>query len=382
MEEEINKKELESSYSFEEMLEIVKCEIEMAEMDKEMGFTISEPITWEQLNQQKTPKNQYRIKDLLPNEGSAILSSISGEKKTWIALEQARAIVSEEMFLGPDGFKTFGCNVLYVDCENSRSELQRRCRQLGFSKNSKHKLYFYNDKELNLNTTEGATWLHAVIRHLNVKVVFIDTLRAVAGGLKEDKAEDVRMFFNRFRSLKDKGVTIVWLDHFRKPSNFEKKIPQKEHLLGSQDKTAGVEILLMLRSESGSDEIQMYQRKNRLAQEIEPFSISMKDSYLDDEFTQKRTTLEYIGEIEEKDTQKEQAKKYALEIITEGGRTTNELISIIGSEKRIGERNIRDALKGLVDSEKLQQGKKGKQNYYSLPEESVVQDEMQKFFAD
>lgn len=359
--------------TFTDLLGKNKRQKDRKAIDEEWGKSIKHPVPWSDLNKVEFPPDQWRIAGILPTEGFAIVSSIAGERKTWFCLEMAKCLSLNTNFLGDARFTTKGCNVLYVDCENALSELQRRGRQLGFVDDSPFELRIFNDKELNLNSDEGEAWLHTTIEYYNIKVVFIDTLRSVAAGLKEDKAEEVRAFYNRYRSLKDKGVVLVWLDHFRKPNNFEKRIPQKEHLIGSTDKTAGVEVLLMLKSDIGADEIQVYQRKNRLSKEVEPFRVSM----IDEETPEgRRTLLKYEGEIEEKETQKEEAKKYALEFLAEGGRTSNEILEAISSQQKIGHKNIRIALGELVAQGRIDVGRKGRQNYYFLVEETPIEESL------
>lgn len=335
------------------------------------------PVLWEEVEKYYVPKDRWRIKELIPKEGFVILASVSGERKTWIALEMARCISTGENFLQKDEFSTQGCNVLYLDCENAKNELQRRGKQLGLNAHSEHKLYFFNDVDLNLNTDEGELWLMKAIEYFECGVVFIDTLRAVAGGLKEDKAEDVRAFFNRYRRLKDMGVCVIFLDHVRKPSYFEKKIPQKEHLLGSQDKTASVEVLLMLKAENGAETIEMYQRKNRLAKEIEPIKVLMTD--YESENHERRTKLTFDGFIESKETQKAEAKRFILEFLEDDGKTTNDILNFIGREKKIGQRNIRDALRDLTESKEIEASRNGRQNYFTLVrsgETTLVEEEV------
>ncbi|MEI6280948.1 MAG: AAA family ATPase [bacterium] len=326
-----------------------------------MGEIKMEIISWEEFSKKEFTEVPWRIKDLIPKEGFVILSAISGEKKTWVALEMANNISEGSNFLGTEMFKTEQGKVLYVDQENPERDLARRGKQLGIK--GKENFFLYRPDSLNLNDENVAKKFLELIVNNNFNVVFIDTLRAVAGGLKEDKAEDVRMFFNRFKILKDKGVVIIFLDHLRKPQNFEGKIPKKEQLLGSQDKTASVEILLQLSSKSGTDEIRVYQAKNRLDREISPFKIMMKDIIAED--GTKTTSLIYDGEIDEENTKKDEAKIYILELLHEGSQTTKEITKVL-STKKIGGRNTRDALKELMAEGKIDMGKKGKENLYFL----------------
>lgn len=337
------------------------------------------PMLWIELNAKEFPEQQWRIKNLIPKQGSVILSSISGEKKTWVALEMARCISMGEDFLGNPDFKTEGCSVLYVNCENPESEMQRRGRQLGFPEQGPNDLYILNMDDLNLNDEEWAEWFirDRIVRY-GVQVVVLDTFRAVSGGLKEEKAEEIRQFFKRFGALKNQGVCLVWLDHFRKPSNFDGKVPKKEHLLGSQDKTASTEILLMLRSESGTNEISVYQRKNRLAKEQDPFHITMTDEYVEGI---KRTFLKYAGELEDQENKKEMAKELIIGILeSSDGKLTKELIEM--TRKEVGAKNVRAALKELVAEKLIDTVKRARENYYFLPKEgqNPVHEDKDAFF--
>ena len=330
------------------------------------------PVLWEELEKRQFPDQKWMVKDLIPREGYVILAGISGEKKTWVAMEMAKAIVSGEYFTGDERFKIEQGNVLYIDMEMSQSELQRRGKQLNLPTQGEYKIHFISNCDFCLNGVDDkpsqVEYFKKYLKDQKISVVFVDTLRAVAGGLKEDRAEDVRMFFNQFKELKNGGVTIVWLDHFRKPNNFEGKIPKKEHLLGSQDKTAGVEILLMLKSEDGTDEIHVYQRKNRLGTEIKPFKIMMEDTETNGG---RKTVLRYDGEIEEAERVKERIKEFVSELLKQGGKDTNEVLRASAETLRAGGKNTRAALRELVDDEVIQMRKEGKRNYYFLSEEKI-----------
>lgn len=352
--------------NFEAFLEkkLLEKEIEDEPFD---GDKIPKSILWQELDQKVFDQQSWRIKNLIPKQGFVILASISGNRKTWLAMEMAKSIVSNKKFL--DYFETEGCNVLYINGENSESEMQRRGRQPGFNSGiNSFNLHIINSDDLNLNKTEGSVWLKAFIEFYEINVVFIDTFIATAGGLKEDKSDEIRQFFNRFNSLKNNGVSVVWLMHLRKPNNFEGKTPKKEQLLGSQDKSASVEVLLMLHSEAGSEEINVYQRKNRLNKEEDPFKVNMKDKI--DETGTVRTVLEYAGMIEEQENKKEQAKDIIIEILENGEKTTNQILDL--TKKLVGSKNTRTALKELVNDKLIEftRHKGDRQNYYFLPKEN------------
>ena len=330
----------------------IQHEKEMSELSAKIERENPKPILWEEFNKKEIPEVSWRIKDLIPIEGFVTISSPSGEKKSWVALDIARCISLGENFLKEEIFKTSQAKVLYLDAENPEREILRRGRQLSFQPTEN--LYIYHVNDINLNDDEKAEELLNLIKRDEIKVVIIDTFRAVAGGLREEKAEEIRVFFNRFKILKDSGIVVIWLDHCRKRQNFESKDPKKEQVLGSMDKVGSVEILIMISSDTGSEEIRVFQRKNRLGIEIPAFKIIMSDTK--DTDGNIKTLLRYGGEIEEQESKKEEAKELVLELLSGGNKkTTKEIIGILGSEKKI-------------DSRKINYEKLGKQNLYRLVE--------------
>ena len=355
-------KPVQDDQSFEAFFERKRSEAEYGDelFDED---NLPESVLWEDLDSKVFEEQSWRINRLVPKQGFVILASISGNKKTWLAIEMAKACVSGESFLGEESFKTEPANVLYINGENSESEIQRRGRQLGLGhKSGPYRLYLSSTDNINLNKKEGAVWLKAFVEYYKIEVVFIDTFIATAGGLKEDKSDEVRQFFNKFNSLKNSGVVVVWLMHMRKPTNFEGKEPKKEQLLGSQDKTASVEVLLMIHSENGSEQINVYQRKNRLAVEIPPFKIGMKDVV--GTGGERKTLLSYEGEIEEQEAKKDQAKDLIVSILEGEGKATNQILEMI--KKQVGSKNTRSALSELVREGLIKVERQGKQNYYSM----------------
>lgn len=320
----------------------------------------SVPMRWSELDAMQFPSNRWRVMNLIPRGGSAVLASVSGEGKTWVALELARCIAMGTNFLGDERFETEQGKVLYIDAENAKSELQRRGRQLSLIDSDNLMIWPIDD--INLYSEEAAEDLISEILENKFDVVIIDTFRAVAGGLKEEKAEEVRTFFGRFKALKERNISLVWLDHFRKPSHFEGKVPKKEHLFGSQDKTASSEVLIMMKKED--EKISVYQRKNRLGKEINPFNIEILDH--EDNDGALKTTILFTGELDEKESKKDEAMEFILDILGDGSKTTPNIVEIVFKEKRIGERNVREALKELLGSKLVDKRKNGRKDEYFL----------------
>jgi archaellum biogenesis ATPase FlaH len=326
--------------------------------------------TWDEIDYLEFSANKWRIKNLLPLEGFVILAGVSGEGKSFVSMEMANALTTPRAFLNEQGFSVIGCSVLYIDAEMSKSELQRRGRQLGFSEKREYELLFVSRNELNLkDDTEGEIGgddlgkVLSIIEKHKVKVVFVDTLRAVAGGMEENKAEEVRKFFNRFKPLKDMGVCVVFLDHLRKGFGPKQNEPQKDSLLASQDKTASVEVLLMLQKKPSEPIITVHQRKNRLGPESASFDIRLYDTDMDPD--KNRIILEFKGTHDSVESVIEKAKATALKALEGGDMTRQELLDHVKEETGIGVRSVHVALKALQESKLVGIEKVGRQHKYS-----------------
>ena len=320
-------------------------------------------ITFREFSQLEFPKERWLIENLIPTEGIVIIASPSGEKKTWLAMEMAKCIANGSDFLQNPEFKTREGNVLYIDQEMSKTELQRRGNLLGLN-DTKQSIYLVSGENLDFSTEEDGSSLYETIAEYDIKAVFVDTLRAVAGGLHEDKAEDVRQFLDVFKPLKDKGVAIIFLDHCRKPNFKEGRTSKKEQLLGSQDKVASVEALIMLRSNERDEEILIYPLKNRSGVEHKPFRVEMKDE-VDEKLLPIKTVLSYAGGIEEKEYKVDEAKN-AIIYLLEENRSRKEILEVLQMENNIGGKNASAALKELKAAGKVSIKKRGKENIYSL----------------
>jgi hypothetical protein len=315
-------------------------------------------ITWGEFNKMELPKAIWWVKGLIPQKGFVIIASVSGDGKSWNAYEFANCIVSGKNFLGQEQFETTQGNVLYIDAENPPIVMQQRGRKISLHSDIK----FLQSYDFSLNTDEGANQLIEIIKENNIDVVFVDTFRALGGGINEDRAEEIRMFYNRFKKIRDEQTTFVFLDHHRKTNSFEGKTPSKESLLGSQDKTAGVDVLLMLKKDG--NEISFYQRKNRFEPEIKPFKVKMEDVM--DEKGEKFVTFSYLGEITKDELKKDAGKEAVLEILQNGEKSREELVRLSKALYDVGSKNVGNALKDLIKNGDIYRREDGKKDVYFL----------------
>ena len=331
----------------------------------EYDFT---PITWTELSLEEFPKEEWRVHNLIPMQGMVIISAPSGEKKTWFALELTKSISLGGHFLAHEDFKTHRSKVLYIDAEMGPKILQKRCRLLGFD--SIPKMYaplIITGSEVNLKTEETFEYLENLIEENEIDVLVIDTLRAVAGGLAEDDAAAVREFYQRFNRFKNNGKVVMILDHNRKPDKGSHGVPKKEQVLGSQDKVANAEVVLMIKGDVNPSYFTVHQVKNRTGIEIKPFNVGIRDipsstGGMDVVMVE----MNYEGELDEHTSKMDEAKLIIPQIVGNEFMTTKEIVTVMAKNHDIAERYCREAINQMVDSGILEQSKKGHSHTFRI----------------
>jgi hypothetical protein len=129
--------------------------------------------------------------------------------------------------------------------------------------------------------------------------------------------------------------------------------------LGSQDKVANAESVVMLKSETGAEGFAVYQVKSRNGIEIKPFMALMTDKVEEGciEFT-------YSGEYDEQVSKMDSARLVLPQVIGTGSYTTKQLVEIMRNDHKVGERYVKEALRDLAQRETLVIEKLGKENSY------------------
>lgn len=325
----------------------------------EKNLSIFQPMRWEEFEKIEYPETEWLVKGLIPGGSLVMLCAPSTSGKTWLSYYLADCLQRGKNFLDQEQFKTEQANILYVDGELSRRLMRKRGKKLKMSPDAR----LAQASNYSLNSDEGVESLSDYIAANNIKVVFIDTLRAVGDGINEDSGAEIRKFYNRFMPLRDEGVTFIFLDHQRKPGNgMNAGTPRKEDLIGSQDKTSGVDVLLMLTKHE--KEITVYQTKCREEVEIKPFTFVMND--VQDEYRQEFVTMEYKGEVAKAPAKKDCAKEAILSILGGGDCGREEVVTRCKDVYDVGEKNVTAALKDLRKSGAICARTEGRKDVYSL----------------
>jgi len=323
-----------------------------------------EPCSWQSFNYEEFPPEQWRVKDLIPVASKVIIAAPSGEKKSWFVMELARCIASGEPFLGRDEFKVKQGKVLYIENESPRREVQRRGRLLNFQSAADHIWLILSQDNLDLGHSAPVERLYEWVKANNIETIIIDTFRSVSGGLKEEKAEEMRQFFSRFNKFVNDNITVIFTDHCRKTHQMENKtVPKKEQLFGSQDKLAVVECLIMLRNDLGSERVRVHQKKNKSQKECKPFSLRIYDL---DEGTIK---LEYEDEIDDAAVRLEAAKEQVMTFLAEQEEMTDTRTVVVALQGKSPKNAVEEALKSMRESEEIEHQKEGRKFIYRIKKE-------------
>lgn len=321
-------------------------------------------LPWHEFDQIAFPETKWWITDLIPASSLVLIAAPSGEKKSWVALEMARCIVLGIPFAGQ--FETRKANVLYIEQESPQYLVQKRGKQLGINEISGG-IYLLSQDTLSLNDPRTLDKLFRFVQEHDIKIVFIDTFRSVVGGIKEEKAEEVRAFFTRFKAWKDRGVSVVILDHCRKPQKFESaQRPKKEQILGSQDKVAAVEVVYMLHSELRSEEILFYPVKSKVSREAAPFKLLLTFEMWNG---LEVAAMSHGGAIDEKKLKSEEAKHLIAAYLREAGekKTSKDIQEALQNDA--GKTAIEDALREMRRDGSISHEKQGNAYLYWIPKE-------------
>lgn len=334
--------------------------------------------SWKEFGAHEFPwANQWRIKNLVPVSARCVIAAPSGEGKSWCAMAMAKSVAAGVPYLGNPAFETTQCKVLYIENETAKSDFQRRGKRLGFHEVEEN-LFAPLDDWPPLNNKKTAEALYELAKQQGIGLVIIDTFRSVSGGIKENEADEIRGIFDNFKPFTEIGITVIITDHCRKPHpNEGGLIPKKEQLLGSQDKFAAVEAVIMMRMKPGTKTdggstatINVYPMKNKGGPEARPFQIDIV--HTDDPDGGGTTTLTYAAEIEDRVLQAEvteDAIKDYLAGQTEKQATTEVIEALKG---RAGKTAVEAKLRELREAKKVGFEKAGqKYLYWALGEEDA-----------
>ncbi len=152
---------------------------------------------------------EFVVENLIA-QGLYILAGASKVGKSWLALDMCLSIAKGEKVLGQ---QTTQGTALYLCLEDSFARIQNRLYEL--TDESTENLYFSIMSELIGNRLEEQI-KNFKNAHLDLKIVFIDTLQMIRGDSESNYSSDYKEL-SVLKSLANKlGITIVVVHHTRK----------------------------------------------------------------------------------------------------------------------------------------------------------------------
>jgi len=179
-------------------------------------------MSFEDLEASDLPQAERLIDGAIPIETETI-TLITGEPgigKTFLTLEILKVAASGETGLAGCITSSGGCKCLYVDGELPENELKRMSQLLGLSVYrgldiiSKSKVERLDLKPgLNLLESETRGWLGEFILTNNYKLVALDNIFSLFGGIDHDSAKEWSPINDFLVRLRSKGVAVILLHH-------------------------------------------------------------------------------------------------------------------------------------------------------------------------
>jgi len=261
---------------FEEPSELLKKPI--ANYDLISDF---KPLSLEDLfNYNDEEYSEWIIEGILQPKKIGIIAGSAGTLKSWTSLNMAFSVALGLPFV--KNFPTKIGAVLFIDRENAKSELKKRCQLikqgLEIENSSDIPIYFLSEQSIKLDSQTGISNLELFIKQKNIILIIVDTYRR-AISYEENDADKVSKFFDdMIKPICERtGASFFFIHHHKKGKSEGNEM---DLIRGSSDFVNFVDCVLQV---SRNGEIMtIKQTKNRGAKELQPFNLRVEtdeDSY-------------------------------------------------------------------------------------------------------
>lgn len=305
---------------------------------------------------------EWVVKDIIPDEGVAILAGPPGYGKSWMMLDLAIEAARGGEWL--EEFQTRKMKVLYIDEESSPALLKRRLKKLLNGKGIKNwavDIRCVVGGGVCLTDSASSTGLYEAIKAFQPGLIIVDSLIRVHRA-EENSAKEMSQVFGVVKDIVRKfKCAFLFSDHQRKPNQFG---GTGELLLrGTTEKVAFVDTLLSLSRKDG--QLIVDHSKSRYAEAVPSFIISVEDPAPD------TTKVVYTGNISGHNHRLYSAKEF-LKSHLEHGQWVSRFDLVKQAESiQISEKKVDRALReihsqGLIErkDEKVNPGRGGLQALY------------------
>ncbi|REK78845.1 AAA family ATPase [Rhodococcus erythropolis] len=218
-------------------------------------------LDWHAVFERAPEEPEWVVQDLFLAGRSYALVAAAKVGKSLLMLDVCAALATGRSALGHPA--RTAVRVLYVDLENTESDLADRLRDLGYTPDDLGQLAYLSFPSLDaLDTKEGGQQLDAAARYYRAELVVIDTLSRVVDG-DENEARTYQAFYRHaVVAMKARGVTVVRLDHLGKDA--------AKGARGSSAKSDDVDGVWLLEPKDGGVQLRLERQRSNHHPEVIP----------------------------------------------------------------------------------------------------------------
>jgi hypothetical protein len=219
------------------------------------------------------PPTPYILSGIFKIPSLNIIYSAPGDMKTMLMIDLCGCVVAGVPWLpaapwqpGGEPFKTIKSPVLWLDFDNGDEEMLPRIEAIGRTLNLPEGAPFYSyimpQPWLNAGNIEHVSRVADRAIRLETKLIIIDNLGSVSGGIDENSSQMIQVMSNLRQLSQNSGAAVVVIHHQRK-GNGIKGGRAGDALRGHSSIEAAINLALHVERSVGSDTINIRSTKIR-----------------------------------------------------------------------------------------------------------------------
>ena len=229
---------------------------------------------------QERPPIEYIAAGLFPLSSLNIVYGAPGCLKSFLLADLAISAAMGELWLPPapwqpgsTGFQTRQAPVMWIDFDNGVTLTHERIGALARARSTPGDAPFYYytmpTPWLDANNPDSVGMLALRAKNHAVKMIVIDNLGTVSGGVDENSGAMITVMGNLRRLAEDTGAAVIVIHHQRKANGFTGRAG--DSLRGHSSIEAAIDLALHVEREQDSDTVTIKSTKTR-GVDVLPFS--------------------------------------------------------------------------------------------------------------
>ena len=318
-------------------------------IEEKREFIGRKPLDWNYFKKLKKPKNDL-VEGIIPQKSLIMVYGPPKSFKSIFLMDLCACLQTGRDFLGK--FKTKKTNCLYIDAENNEFLIGERLEQI----RKHHKIrrvkgfhYFIRNFRVNILESLFIEYLKDVIKVYDIGFLVLDTLPKMSDYDTNSEREVNKIFNEFFRVIQDdadlKDISIAFILHTNKG---------QQSFLGSQAYHGIVDCSYKLIKDKNDESKVGITSDNR----GENINFGLQINFTDKEI--KSNLYEYAGPpIKRRETKRDKTSNLIMNLFEKTNRMKKAEITKIIKTDEITDNSIKEALKKLVDTNKLSNKEKG-----------------------